>query len=106
MIYYLSGPMTGYAEYNFPAFREAAASLRARGLAVLSPHELDEAESEHLPGTHQWDYYLRRDIRELVKCDAIAVLSGWTRSKGARLEVHIAKELGMPVVWSDTLEPV
>ncbi|WP_371807265.1 DUF4406 domain-containing protein [Pseudomonas sp. KK4] len=28
----------------------------------------------------------------------VAVLPGWENSKGARLEVHIARELGMPVV--------
>jgi hypothetical protein len=40
---------------------------------------------------------MRRDIAELVTCDAIAALDGWERSRGASLEVYIAKALGMPV---------
>lgn len=91
-IYYLSGPMTGYPEFNFPAFTAAAASLRELGLCVVSPHEID---SEH---GKPWDVYLRNDIRALVDCTHVATLPGWELSRGAQLEVHIAQQLGMPVV--------
>lgn len=103
MVYYISGPMTGYAEHNFPAFAAAATSLRKRGLAVISPAELDALE---VPGEKPWAYYLRRDLRELTRCDAVAVLPGWRHSKGAKLEVHVARELGMPIVDVETLCPV
>jgi hypothetical protein len=107
MVYYLSGPMTGIPDHNFPAFHEAAAKLRAQGLAVVSPAELDLADPKPTVGeTYPWDYYLRRDLRELTRCDAVAVLPGWTRSKGAQLEVHVAKELGMPIVDVLTMQPV
>lgn len=87
---YLSGPMSGIAESNFPAFREHAARLRADGYEVVSPAEIQEA------GT--WELCLRNDIRELVTCDAIALMPGWESSKGANLELHIAHRLGMEVM--------
>lgn len=40
---YLSGPMSGIADNNFPAFHEHAAQLRAQGFYVVSPAEIQEA---------------------------------------------------------------
>lgn len=87
---YLSGPMTGIADNNFPAFHEHAAKLRAQGFDVVSPAEIQEA------GT--WELCLRADIRELCTCDAIALMPGWEGSKGANLELHLAHRLGMKVM--------
>jgi hypothetical protein len=33
-----------------------------------------------------------------MECDAICVLEGWQKSKGASLEVKVARALGMPVL--------
>ena len=41
---------------------------------------------------------MRRDIAALMECDTVATLPGWQDSRGASLEVHIGKELGMKVV--------
>jgi len=77
---YVAGPMTGYPDWNQPAFMDMAARLRAVGHQVINPAELHEASSE-VP----WDWYLRRDLAELVKCSQVVMLQGWERSKGARL---------------------
>jgi hypothetical protein len=98
---YVAGPMSGLPGWNFPAFHAAAARLRAQGFDVVNPAELDEQDDAPL-GSKPWAFYLRRDIPELLACDAIALLPGWENSKGARLELHIATELGFEVV---TLEP-
>lgn len=88
---YLSGPMTGVAEHNAPAFNAAAAKLRALGHEVFNP-------AEHGFEAMPWADYLRRDLAELLGLDALAMLPGWTASRGAQLEVHVAKSLGMPVL--------
>lgn len=88
-VVYIAGPMTGKPELNFPAFERAAASLRASGYEVISPHEVNPDKG--MP----WAACMRRDIPELCKCDAIALLPGWEESKGARLEMSIAQALGM-----------
>lgn len=101
---YLAGPMTGYPDYNYPAFHRAADRLRADGHDVVSPAELDDPS--HTPGDWTWDAYLRRDLAHLLDCGAVAVLPGWRASKGATLETQVAAALGMPVYDAGTLEPV
>lgn len=95
MITYISGPMTGLPELNFPAFHEAAARLRAAGRTVINPAEICTAVG--LP----WSDYMRKDLAELVKCDVIYLLPGWQWSRGARLELYVAEELGMAVEYAE-----
>lgn len=89
---YLAGPMTGFEDFNFPAFNTMAAELRTRGYAVENP-----AEHGVVDGA-DWADYMAYDLTRLGLCGQVAVLPGWENSKGARLEVHIARELGMRVV--------
>lgn len=85
---YLSGGMTGLPDLNRPAFNKAAKALRKRGYRVVNPPELDYNEPKR-----SWSECLRRDIKHLMKCDKVATLSGWKKSRGANLEVYIAKAL-------------
>ena len=98
---YLAGPMSGYPLHNFPAFDDAAAALRAAGHVVVSPAEIDRADgfdpADTLPPERYGDF-LRRSIRAMLDCEAIALLPHWEASKGAWLEFQIAKAIGMPVV--------
>lgn len=89
---YLTGPMTGLPDYNYPAFHAAAAKLRSMGREVINPAE------DEKPGL-EWHQYLRADIRNLVDCHAIHMLPGWELSKGANLEHHIAGQLGMTITF-------
>lgn len=41
--------------------------------------------------------YMRQDIGHLLNAKSIVVLPGWDGSKGAKLEVAIARELDLPV---------
>lgn len=100
---YLSGPMTGHPAFNFPAFHERATSLRALGYEVVNPAELNLDVDRSLPPEVLWQTCLRRDIRELSHCDAIAMMPGWQESRGANLERDIALQLGLPVLDSETI---
>lgn len=88
---YISGPMTGLPEFNFPAFNAAARHLRDAGFEVVNPADGGGDESK------SWADYLRADLHLLLNCDGVADLPGWTRSKGARLENYVARSLGMPI---------
>lgn len=102
---YLAGPMTGIPEYNAPAFRRAAVRLREKGLLVISPVEMDEADGLSLEseaahnGEWDWAQALARDIRVIMQeADAVVVLPGWTKSRGAFLETETAYAKGIPVL--------
>lgn len=88
---YLSGPMAGLPEHNFPAFHAHAKKLREAGYDVVNPAEIDNAGKT-------WEGCLRADLREMCTCDAIALMPGWETSKGANLELHVAHRLGMKVL--------
>jgi hypothetical protein len=94
---YLSGPMTGLPDLNFPAFNAAAAQLRAQGLHVVNPAEIN------LDGTATWESCMRADIKALCDCTCIALMPGWEQSKGAHLELHIAHRLGLSVLYVDKM---
>lgn len=106
--YYLSGPMRGHPQWNFPAFFDAAMHLRRMGLVVVSPAEHDvamgfvdweTAESFNVPGGYglaagiQWDlHYLTSD-----NCKGMIMLPDWEASSGANLERHAVTFLDKPV---------
>lgn len=90
---YISGPMTGFANFNFPAFHAEAARLRAMGLDVVNPAELNPQQPPQ-----SWEQCMRNDIAALMTCDTLALLSGWELSDGANLELHIAHRVGLRIV--------
>ena len=88
---YVSGPMTGLPKLNYPAFFDAETKLIEMGFKVSNP-----AQYPPVIGA-QWEDYLRRDIKDLMDCDGLALLPGWTDSRGACLERDIAERLFMPI---------
>lgn len=95
MLIYVAGPMTGLPDFNYPAFRSAAAELRERGFEVEDP----STNENPTPGDyHGW---LRAGLAQLIRCDAVALLDGWEASGGARLEVNVAATLGLRVAPLD-----
>lgn len=90
---YIAGPMSGLAELNFPAFHAEAAKLRALGFDVVNPAEINADPSMG------WVECMRRDIAELVTCDAVRLLPGWENSRGAKVEAGLALDLEMAVVY-------
>lgn len=92
MTVYISGPMSGYPEHNFPAFKRAAEQLTAAGYEVINPAEIKQPEGA------DWEACMINDIREMLDADIVATLPGWQVSKGARIETTLARNLGKQVV--------
>lgn len=90
---YLSGPMTGIPEHNFPAFNAEAARLRDLGYDVINPVDLNPIEAQS-----SWHQCMRNDLAALLTCDALALLDGWQGSAGAHLEMHVAHRVGMEII--------
>ena len=101
---YLSGPMSGIPEYNFPAFDQAEYEIASLGLCPINPHRFSEEvfAEFHAKGIEPTRHdFMREDIKALARCDGIFMLPGWQKSWGAKWERIIAKHVfGMPVYES------
>ena len=100
-VVFLSGPMRGYAAYNFPAFDRAASFLRLGGWTVLSPAAHDRVtgfdSTKTLDEQPQFDITaaFRWDIESLLQSDAVYFLKDYEASQGAVTEHAIAVSLGL-----------
>lgn len=94
---YLSGPMSGLPDLNYPTFNSAAHALRKIGYEVINPAEF-KTDTTNMTEAQAWRAYMQVDIKALVHCDAIVMLPAWTESRGATLERSIAQGLGMRVM--------
>lgn len=119
---YLSGPMTGYIDFNFPMFYSAAAAWRALGNECISPAEQDQlilddilgdgTTCADLPGYAEgdivkyhsaipnftFDALLREDIIWCAKLPFIVMLPLWENSTGGRVE-RLAAEMSGSTVY-------
>ena len=89
---YIAGPMTGHPEFNYPAFHWAAGLLTTAGLTPINPARVEGREA-----CRSWLDFMRASLRDLADCDGVATLQGWGDSRGAALEVHIARSLDLPI---------
>jgi hypothetical protein len=117
---YVAGPMRGIPEFNFPAFHQATAQLRADGHEVFNPAERDIEKTgvDISKGNETGDNGLAEaqhgfNLREALKddleficlhADAVALLPGWENSKGAQAEIATARALGLKVFPFDAAE--
>ena len=88
---YIAGPMSGLPDLNYPAFHAKAAELRALGHHVENPAE------NKPPHCKSWLGYMRLAVAQLVTCDAVVLLPGWEKSRGARIERQLADGMGLQV---------
>lgn len=116
---YIAGPMRGIPQFNFPAFNTAAAELRANGHEVFNPAERDtETHGEEMSTTNETGcveqaakehgFNMREALAHdaqwiCLNADAIFMLRGWEKSKGATAEKALAEALGLEVIlWQLT----
>ncbi|CVK17100.1 protein of unknown function (DUF4406) [Apibacter mensalis] len=86
---YIAGKVTGlnYRE-AFTEFKKIEKDLIGQGYEVINPLEI-------VPSNNSWEDAMKICIRELTSCYAIYLLPNWHQSRGAKLEAHIASELGL-----------
>lgn len=103
---YIAGPMTGYPEFNFPAFFRAQERLEAEGWKVWNPAKKDEEDgvvegAGWTTGDDQalvksgWNFRdaFQWDCEKVIQSDAIYVLRGFEKSSGARAELAVAEAI-------------
>ena len=84
---YLSGPITGVANYR-ENFRRAKEALTRDGYTqIINPAELCEVLPESIAS---WEDYLEICLDLLDKAEAVVLLPGWDMSRGVRREIRYA----------------
>lgn len=87
MRFYVSGPMRGYEDFNYPAFNNAAMQLRLLRHDVWNPAECEVWDLDHGPVRA-----INLDTSIVANwADAVLLLEGWERSLGSNAEVAVAR---------------
>lgn len=92
-VVFIAGPMTGYHNFNCDEFNTEARILEERGFTVLNP--------AMLPDGLKHEQYLNITISMLEQADAVFLLNGWEKSRGATREFDRADELGLLFLYQD-----
>lgn len=92
---YISGKITGIENVVYKIFEIAENKLKLHGYDVVNPIKL--------PHNHDksWESYMKECIVALMSCDTIYMLANYYRSKGAFLEIALAKEFGIKVIYEE-----
>ena len=90
---YLAGKITGSPKAHVKdKFSVIARELTGMGYQVVEPTAISD-------DIQAWDTAIRKDIKKMLECDEVHMLSDWQESRGAQLERDIAIRLGMQVVY-------
>lgn len=100
---YVSGPITGNPEWE-EQFLTAEKLLRKEGHAVVSPREIYIAMRKKEEKEPAYSDLMKTDIIELLSCEAIYLLKGWPKSRGAKVEMLVAEICGLDVIRQDEAE--
>ena len=95
MLVYISGKITGNENYKND-FLKAEQWLKLNDYKVLNPSRLIDI----FPSL-EYAQLMSIDYKLIELCDAIFMLGGWQKSKGACAELSYAKSLGKKVLYQD-----
>jgi hypothetical protein len=87
--------MSNCVDFNYPNFNTAARRLRAVGWEIENPAECTP------PTCSTWEGYMRLALQKLLTCESVIALPGWEKSRGAAVEMYLARQLGMQVYMGD-----
>ena len=91
---YISGPISGLPlETVYNNFTNAEVNLLEKGYKVVNPF------NNGLPTTATWEEHMRADLKLLLDCDAIYMLEGWEKSRGARIEYALVVDLKLNIQY-------
>lgn len=90
---YISGKITGLPiEEVEDNFYNVQNRLEDAGFKVVNPL------NNGLSFDDKWEDHMKEDIKLLMECNTIYLLSNWKDSKGAKIERDIAVALGYDII--------
>ena len=96
---YIAGPMAGMPDCNCDAFEAAEKKLANEGWQVINPFDFTAvfACALKLEGA-ALEACMAAELAALPHLDAIYLLKGWNKSKGARRELLVALQHDLIVI--------
>lgn len=69
---------------------------------IVSPVDIDDFDDAGYHGdkSHDWAWYMGKDIEALLRCDYIFMTEGYHDSKGCLLEKHVAEKSFIGILYS------
>jgi hypothetical protein len=91
---YISGAISNlnYDE-AFNKFQDAENWFLNYGFFVINPMKLPHQHDK------SWESYMKEDLKFLMDCDSIAFLDNYYMSRGAMIELKLAKELKLKTFY-------
>ena len=92
---YISGKITGIESEAPGLFEKTEIALKTLGYDTVNPVTLNHNHDK------SWQSFMREDVKAMLDCELIYMMSNWQDSKGAKIEREIAKYLGLTIVYED-----
>ena len=100
---YIAGQMAGLPDNNYPAFVRAEGKLLHDGWLPINPARFDYVFGEN-PTGKLLDAVCEAERAAIPFLDAIYLLKGWEKSKGARRELEVAIRHNLQILLEDAGE--
>ena len=101
-VIYTAGPYSSKdpneVDQNILNARKVATEMVKKGWGFFCPH-LNSAQFERTLPDVPYTFWIALCLRMLSQCDAIVMMEGWEKSKGARTEHDFALEKGILVYY-------
>lgn len=92
---YIAGKVTGeLPEPTTDKFKKKQIELEGKGFDVVNPIEVVNNVNEN------WHTAMEMCLQALESCDAIFMLPCYVDSKGAKVELKTAKEMGIQIYYN------
>lgn len=100
LTYYISGPMTGYPNYNYGRFDEVQTLLDDAGVKTESPHTNTwPLGHEQMSVEELHAAMMKKCFDQMDRCHGIILIEGWLASTGAWMELTEARRRAWPVYF-------
>lgn len=98
-VVYIAGPFSGADGWevaeNVHRAERAAREVARLGAAPLTPHSI----GARMNGTETYEYWCAATLEMMRRCDAVLLVDGWGRSRGALGEMEEAQRVGLPIFY-------
>lgn len=97
---YVAGPYSADTvegrSANIKAAWKAGCQVAALGVYPVVPH----MNTAHMDKIQDWQWWIDATLELMLRCNAVLMMAGWEKSRGARGEEAMAKKVGIPVFYN------